>query len=153
MAKYLRKLKIELVPGEYPNLVKGQVREPKQVYRTFKAIEDSAQEKMIAVYLNTKLEALAYHVASVGAHNRALVTTREIFGPAFNFMAEHLILVHNHPSGNSDPSPEDIEMMVKIRDGARLVEMSLLDFIVVGNGQYWSMHEAVEKGEYQKPYF
>jgi hypothetical protein len=52
--RYLRKLKIELVKGEYKNPIKGQVREPKQVYEVFKAIKDKAQETVIGVYLSDK---------------------------------------------------------------------------------------------------
>lgn len=52
--KYLRKLTIKLVPGEYKNLVKGQVREPVQLYRIFNAIKDKNQETLIGVYFDDR---------------------------------------------------------------------------------------------------
>jgi DNA repair protein RadC len=99
--KYLKKLNIKLVRGEYQNPVKGQVREPSHIYRTFKAIKDSAQELLIGVYLNADLEVLTYDTLSVGGESATLVVPREIFGRAFVMRAKSFVLIHNHPSGGS----------------------------------------------------
>lgn len=64
--KYLRKLNIELVKGEYKNPVKGQVRDPEQIYNIFKDIKDKAKETLIAVYLDNQIEVRAYDVLSLG---------------------------------------------------------------------------------------
>lgn len=81
--KYLRKLNIELVKGEYKNPVKGQVREPKQVYEVFKAIKDKAQETLIGVYLSADLEVNTYDTLSIGTQSETLIDAPEIFGRAF----------------------------------------------------------------------
>jgi hypothetical protein len=56
--KYLRKLKIQLVKGKYKDLVKGQVSGPGQIYKTFEAIKDHAQEALLGVYLTNNLEVI-----------------------------------------------------------------------------------------------
>ncbi len=70
---YLKRLNIRLVEGEYKNPVKGQVREPKQIYGVFKEIKDDAVETLIAVYLTNELKVITYNVISVGGESLSLV--------------------------------------------------------------------------------
>lgn len=142
MAKYLRKLKIELVPGEYPNLVKGQVHGPEQVYKTFEAIKDRAQETLIGVYLNDSLEVLAYDVLSVGGSSSTAMEPKEVFGRAIITRARYVILVHNHPKGDPQPSPDDLVAFRVLIAGARTLDMFMLDFVIMGDGKYWSMFDS-----------
>lgn len=146
--KYLRKLNIELVKGEYKNPVKGQVRDPKQVYEVFKAIKDKAQEILIAVYLNADLQVNSYDTLSIGNQSTVLVTPPEIFGRAFVLRSRYFILIHNHPSGAAVPSFEDIEAIKKLEQQSKVMEMRLLDFIIVGDDTYWSMFERLDGAEY-----
>ena len=146
--KYLRKLKIQLVPGEYKNPVKGQVREPAQVYKTFRAIKDSAQELLIGVYLTEQLEVLSYDTLSVGGESVTLIIPREIFGRAFITRAKSFILIHNHPSGDSHPSEEDRAIIKLLREQAEIMDLTFLDFIIAGDGNYWSMFDEDGGGIY-----
>lgn len=146
--KYLRKLKIELVKGEYKNPVKGQVREPKQVYDVFKAIKDRAQETLIGVYLDTDLEVKTYDTLSVGSQTETLVDEADIFGRAFIFRAHYLIFIHNHPQGDPHPSEHDRMAMQQLIKQAKIMKLSLLDFIIVGDDRYWSMFEELDGGSY-----
>jgi DNA repair protein RadC len=146
--KYLKKLNIKLVRGEYQNPVKGQVREPGHIYRTFQAIKDSAQELLIGVYLNDDLEVLSYDTLSVGGESVALVIPREIFGRAFVMRAKHFILIHNHPSGDPTPSAADHDVIKALKDQSAIMKIAFLDFIVVGERRYWSMFEEADGGEY-----
>lgn len=146
--QYLKKLKIKLVPGEYRNPVKGQVREPGHLYRTFKAIKDSAQELLIGVYLNDKLEVLTYDTLSVGGESATLVIPQEIFGRAFVMRAKTLILIHNHPSGDPTPSVTDRDVIKLLAEQSAIMNLTFLDFIIAGDKHYWSMFEEGEGGEY-----
>lgn len=146
--KYLRKLSIELVKGEYKNPVKGQVRDPKQVYEVFKAIKDKAQETLIGVYLSSDLEVNIYDTLSLGTQSETLVDTSEIFGRAFVLKSKYIILIHNHPSGIASPSPDDKETMRSLIAQAKIMKLSFLDFIIVGEDSYWSMFEQIDGGEY-----
>lgn len=146
--KYLRKLDIQLVKGEYQNPVKGQVRAPEQIYEVFKAIKDKAQETLIGVYLNADLEVNTYDTLSIGTQSTTLVDAPEIFGRAFIFRSKYFILIHNHPSGIADPSPDDKEVIKQLTEKSKVMEIHLLDFIIVGDNQYWSMFDEEEGGEY-----
>lgn len=146
--KYLRKLKIELVKGEYKNPVKGQVREPKQVYEVFKAIKDKAQETLIGVYLDADLEVKSYDTLSVGTQSETSINAAEIFGRAFVLRAHYFILIHNHPKGDPNPSDEDKRAIPQLMKKAQVMELRFLDFIIVGDESYWSMFEEMDGGDY-----
>jgi DNA repair protein RadC len=146
--KYLRKLDIQLVKGEYRNPVKGQVRAPEQIYEVFKAIKDKAQETLIGVYLNADLEVNTYDTLSIGTQSTTLIDASEIFGRAFVFRSKYFILIHNHPSGIAVPSPDDKEVIKQLAEKSKVMEIHFLDFIIVGDNQYWSMFEEEAGGEY-----
>lgn len=146
--KYLRRLKIQLVPGEYKNPVKGQVREPKQVYKVFQAIKDKNQETLIGVYLTNELEVRGYDTLSVGGESSALVVPEEIFERSILLKARTFILIHNHPSGDPTPSYADQEVMGVLREQSKVMNRIFLDFIIVGDKKYWSMFEEADGGEY-----
>jgi len=146
--KYLRKLNIELVKGEYKNPVKGQVREPRQIYDVFKAIKDKAQETLIGVYLNADLGVNSYDTLSIGTQSASLVDAPEIFGRAFVLRSKYIILIHNHPSGMATPSPDDEEVIRQIIEKSKVMEIHFLDFIIVGENTYWSLFEKEDGGEY-----
>lgn len=146
--KYLRKLNIELVKGEYKNPVKGQVRDPEQVYKVFSAIKDKAQETLIGVYLTADLEVNTYDTLSVGTQSATSIHAPEIFGRAFVLRSKYIILIHNHPSGDSSPSPNDKKAMQMLIQQSRIMEVSFLDFIIVGEDKYWSMFETADGGDY-----
>ena len=146
--KYLKKLDIKLINGEFPNLVKGQAKEPKQIYDVFKNIKDKAQETLIGVYLNADLEVSSYDVLSVGTSNETLIDVPGIFGRAFVLRSKYIILIHNHPSGKNQPSEEDKVTMGQLIKQAKIMELNLLDFIIVADESYWSMFEALEGGDY-----
>lgn len=146
--QYIRKLKIQLVRGRYRNPVKGQVRDPKQVYEVFKVIKDKAQETLIGVYLNRNLEVNAYDTLSVGSATETGVASDEVFDRAIVTRSPYIILIHNHPSGKAAPSPADWEAMKILSNDALVLRRVLLDFIIVGEKSYWSMFEDVDGGEY-----
>lgn len=146
--KYLRKLDIQLVKGEYQNPMKGQVRAPEQVYEVFKAIKDKAQETLIGVYLNNELEVNAYDTLSVGSSTETGVSSDEVFNRAVITRSRYIILIHNHPAGKAAPSPEDKEAIASLKEGAKWLKKVLLDFIIVGDNEYWSMFEEEDGGEY-----
>lgn len=134
--------------GANKNPIKGQVRDPRQIYQVFKAIKDRNQETLIGVYLNNDLEVNAYDTLSIGSVTETGVTSDEVFDRAIITRSKYIILIHNHPSGKTAPSPADISAMRAISDDAKVLRRVLLDFIIVGDGKYWSMFEKLDGGEY-----
>lgn len=98
-------------------------------------IPDDARERFIAVYLSTQNGVVATHEVSVGTLSASLVHPREVFGPALRLLGvASIILVHNHPSGDPTPSPEDIKLTRQLCEAARLLELTIHDHVVIGNG-------------------
>ena len=107
-----------------------------------------SQETLIGVYLNNELEVNSYDTLSIGTKSATLVDAPEIFGRAFVLRSKYLILIHNHPSGKAIPSPADKEVIEELRNKAEVMEVSFLDFIIVGDRSYWSLFEEESGGEY-----
>ncbi len=146
--KYLRKLNIELVDGEFENPVKEQVRGPEQIFEIFKSLKDKSQETLLGVYLTEDLEVRLYDVLSIGGKDMTLILPHEIFEHAIVTKSRMFILIHNHPQGDPKPSESDKEAMKAISEQSKVMKLSFLDFIIVGNDGYWSMFEEADGGEY-----
>ena len=107
------------------------------------AIRDDDREHFWVVLLNTKHHYLMHHEVSVGTLNESLVHPREVFGPALREGACALILIHNHPSSDPEPSREDRELTGRLVQCGQLLGVRVLDHLIVGNGsgRWMSMNE------------
>ncbi len=99
------------------------------------------QEILLLVMLNSKGKLLKETVISKGTVNASLATPREIFIEAVRCQAVSILLLHNHPSGNPDPSREDILMTERVRRAGAMLGIELLDHIIIGDRQAVSMRE------------
>ncbi len=108
-------------------------------------IERGLQEEMHVLTLNGDNRVIRSHQVTVGILNSTPVHPREIFRPAILDAAASIILVHNHPSGNPKPSPEDLKVTENIEAAGKLIGIKLLDHIVVSRGGSTSIIEFREK--------
>ena len=99
------------------------------------------QEQLHALFLNTKNGLLKEKLLFQGTVNASLVSPREIFLEALECHAVRLVLVHNHPSGDAMPSPEDIRMTHRIYEAGEMLGIQLLDHIIIGDRCYSSFRE------------
>lgn len=99
------------------------------------------QEQFGAVYLSTKNQLIAYRALTVGTINASLAKAREVFRYALRYNAAAVVLVHNHPSGNPEPSHEDIVVTQRIADAGQVMEIPVLDHIIIGDGVFVSLCE------------
>ena len=97
------------------------------------------QEVLMGLMLGVKNQMMGDVVLSKGTVSLSVMPAREIFVEALRLHAVSLILVHNHPSGDPEPSPEDIESTRKLIEGGRLLGIRVLDHIVVGSRSYVSL--------------
>jgi DNA repair protein RadC len=95
---------------------------------------DDDREHFWVVLLNTKHHYLLHTEISVGTQTAALVHPREVFGPAVREGACSLLLCHNHPSGEPDPSAEDRALTRRLAECGQLLGIEVLDHVIVGNG-------------------
>ncbi|EFM09539.1 DNA repair protein RadC [Paenibacillus curdlanolyticus YK9] len=116
----------------FPNRV---IRSPKDAANLFRQfIGDLDREQFCILCLNTKNEPTALHTVSIGTLNASLVHPRETFKLAILANAASIIACHNHPSGQPDPSSEDIAITERLRDSGTLLGIELLDHLVLGDG-------------------
>ena len=94
---------------------------------------------MAALLLNTRKRVKGHHLVSIGTMDTILVHPREIFRLAIVTNASAIIVLHNHPSGESSPSEADIKVTRDLIRAGQLLKMELLDHVIVGNGNFSSL--------------
>jgi DNA repair protein RadC len=100
-----------------------------------------AQERFAVVLLDVKNQIVAVKVVTIGTATETLVHPREIFREAVKQGATKLIVAHNHPSGNLQPSNEDIQLTEQLLQGATFLAIPLLDHLILGNGNFQSLRQ------------
>lgn len=105
-------------------------------------LEDLDREQVIVCCLDNKNQPVSINVVSVGTLNSSLVHPREVFKTAILSNAASIILFHNHPSGDPEPSQEDINITTRIKDAGSILGIELLDHIIIGsNDTFLSLKE------------
>lgn len=108
-------------------------------------LENESSERFVALLLNGKHCVTGFVEVSRGTLTTALVHPREVFGPALREVAAAVIVAHNHPSGDPEPSHEDLEVTRRLREAGQLLGVPLLDHIIVGErGSFTSLRERVQ---------
>ena len=100
-----------------------------------------AQEQLRVLCLDTKNYVIAQQVVYQGTVNSSVVRVAEVFKPAISRTCPAIVVVHNHPSGDPAPSPEDVRTTEQLRRAGELLDIELLDHIVVGHNCFVSMKE------------
>jgi DNA repair protein RadC len=117
------------------------IRGPEQVYEHCADIRKATREHFVAFYLNSRHQILRREVISIGSLNASIVHPREVFRPAIVLCAASLVLAHNHPSGDTTPSEEDLAITRRLREAGRLLGIELVDHVIVGESGYTSLRE------------
>ncbi|MDV3001954.1 MAG: hypothetical protein N5P05_003560 [Chroococcopsis gigantea SAG 12.99] len=99
------------------------------------------QERFGIVLLDTKNQLIGTKVISIGTANETIANPRDIFREALKQGAVKLIIGHNHPTGQLQPSQEDIQLTERLLQGAQYINMPLLDHLILGNGNYQSLRQ------------
>jgi DNA repair protein RadC len=99
------------------------------------------QEHLWVINLDTRNRMLNIEKVYVGSLNSSMVRVGELFKPAIQRNAASIIVVHNHPSGDPTPSPEDIALTKSIVQAGKLLDIELLDHLVIGQNKFVSMKE------------
>lgn len=108
------------------------------IRETFNNGEIELQEQFIVLYLNQSNEIIGYYKHSRGAINATVADVRIILATGLKALAVSMIIAHNHPSGNLQPSKADEQLTKKIKEGAGLMDVKLLDHIIVTKTGYYS---------------
>lgn len=111
---------------------------PEAIAKEFSHLKNLKQEEVWAAFLDTKLKLIEKLMIHRGTLNSSLVGGREVFRPAIKAGASSLVIVHNHPSGDPAPSPEDIEITKKLKDIGAMLDIPVLDHIIIGHPDFTS---------------
>jgi DNA repair protein RadC len=120
-----------------------RITSSKNVFDYFKeSLRDEKQENFIVLLLDTKNKIIKDELVTKGVLDAAIVHPREIFKPAIRNSASKIILVHNHPSGDPTPSPEDLDITEKMKKSGEELDIKVLDHVIIGRETYWSWAES-----------
>lgn len=117
------------------------VRTPADIWELLRHMGDRRQERFLVVCLDGAHHVTQLVTVSVGLLNRSLVHPREVFAPAIESRAAAIAVAHNHPSGNLEPSKEDLDVTRRLSDAGELLGIPLLDHIVFSSNGYTSIRE------------
>lgn len=168
--KILKKFKAENLPEvsfdelkEFPNLgpakaceilacfelgkrlLKGKIAglylRPEDVWKELRDIRDHKKEHFIIFFLDSRNQEIKREIISVGSLNANLVHPREVFEPAVKNLAAQVILAHNHPSGDPEPSEDDLELNKRLVEAGKILGIEVIDHIIIGKAGFLSFKE------------
>lgn len=119
----------------------NRVAMPKDVFPLISHFADRKQEYFICISLNGAHEVISARRVTQGLVNRTVVHPREIFADPITDRACAIVVAHNHPSGNIEPSKEDIDITSRLREAGDILGIPLLDHIVFSTSAYFSFVE------------
>jgi DNA repair protein RadC len=97
------------------------------------------QEHFVVLHLDAQNQIVSYSIAGIGTVDTCLVHPREVFGPALKANASNIILAHNHPSGDTTPSPQDRDVTRRLKEVGELLGCQVLDSLIVTLDSYQSL--------------
>jgi DNA repair protein RadC len=141
MTKYAYRLETKRVKDpDFPYMGKNLTC-PEAVAEFCRSLEDSDVEKMIVLHLSTKNNLIGIQVFP-GTLDRAVIHPRELVKQSLLASGAAIVLVHNHPSGQVAPSPEDRALTQAIIGCAKLFDIRVLDHIILGESGFFSARQA-----------
>lgn len=118
------------------------INDPKAVYRVVHPlVRDLDREHFYCLHLSARHALLEIDLVSVGSLSASIVHPREVFRRAIAGSAAAVILAHNHPSGDPEPSEDDREITRRLAEAGKILGIEVLDHIVVSNGNFVSFRE------------
>jgi DNA repair protein RadC len=134
--------------GKRMQTVRGRpIHCPEDALPHLQDISGSRRERFKALYLDTRRRLIASRVVSVGTLDASLVHPREVFRPAIELSASAVLVAHNHPSGDPDPSPDDLALTSRLDRAARLLGFRLVDHLIIAGQDWVSLRERQYSGD------
>jgi len=125
-----------------PELKHFDIKDPEAVVKAIRAsIQDKAKEHFKLILLNPRNKIIGISTISVGTLNASLVHPREVFKDAIKHSAASVVLAHNHPSGDPEPSEDDLKITKKLVESGTILGIEVIDHIVIGKNNFCSFKE------------
>jgi DNA repair protein RadC len=134
--------RIAMIKESAISVEQTKIRSPRDVFDAVRGyLADVDREHFLTLLLNTKNGIVGVNTTSIGTLNSSLVHPREVFKAAIIANSAAVILVHCHPSGNPDPSNEDLEITRRLVEAGKILGIEVLDHVIVGDGCWVSLKE------------
>lgn len=114
---------------------------PKDVWDELKDIRGHKKEHFVIFFLDSRSQEIKREIISVGSLNANLVHPREVFEPAVRHLAAQVIIAHNHPSGDTEPSAEDLAITKRLAEAGKILGIEIIDHIIASKSGYFSFKE------------
>lgn len=114
---------------------------PKDIWEELKDLRDHKKEHFVIFFLNSRNQEIKREIISVGSLNANLVHPREVFEPAVRNLAAQIILAHNHPSGDPEPSEDDLEITKRLVEAGKILGIEIVDHIIITKTGFISFKE------------
>jgi len=136
-----------------PQVELSMVREIKTTSNSYKNSEEVARsefaasllksdrEKFICMHLNIKNQIISFEVVSTGSLTSSIVHPREVYKGAILSNSASVIFMHNHPSGDPEPSTDDIEITKRLEKAGNILGINVLDHIIVASSGFYSFRQ------------
>ena len=116
------------------------ISKPEDIYDLVKDdMKYFEQEHFRILMLNTKNIVINIKDIFIGASDSSVIETRKVFKEALKYNAKNITICHNHPSGDPDPSKEDINISLRIKEAGKIIGIDLLDHIIIGDNRFISL--------------
>lgn len=119
----------------------AQITSPALVYSLVQTLSTKKQEHLVGLYLNARHQLIHQETICIGTISSNLIHPRELFAPALQHRASGIIVVHNHPSGDTRPSREDLIATQKLVEAGELLDIPVLDHVIIGHDQWLSFKQ------------
>lgn len=110
-------------------------------------LRDKKQEHLVCLYLNARNALINKETISIGTLDKSIIHPREIFAPGLEMRAAGVIIVHNHPSGDPEPSEQDKQIAKRIVEAGKLMGVNVVDFLIVAKNGVHSVLAEIKKTE------
>jgi len=115
-----------------------RILSPRDVFDELRDIRESRKEHFVVFFLDARNQQIRREIVSVGTVNASLVHPREVFEPAVRHTAVQVVVAHNHPSGDKEPSGEDIGVNRRLVAAGKVLGIELIDHVIVTSREYLS---------------
>lgn len=122
------------------------IKDPQDIWNAMHDIVQQKKEHFVVFFLDPRSQEVKREIISIGTLDMSLVHPREVFEPAVRYLASHIIISHNHPSGDLQPSIADLEVTKKLSAAGKIMGIEVLDHVIVSKNGWYSMHAHGEMG-------
>jgi len=125
-----------------PEIKDFDIKDPQSVVKAIRAsIKDKAKEHFKLILLNARNKIIGISTVSIGSLNASIVHPREVFKDAITHNAYSVVLAHNHPSGDSEPSEDDLMITKRLVEAGKILDIKVTDHIIIGKNNFYSFKE------------